>query len=343
VIKNIQALRAVAAILVVFVHLRELLQTANLPAFGYGGVDLFFVISGFVMVHTTQYAPPSPGSFIRNRLARIVPLYWLMTISVFAVAFFTPKLLGSTTTNIVHLLKSLLFIPFMKSDGLVQPTLFVGWTLNYEMFFYAVFAIGLIFKNYLIGVGYIFSILTVVVIFGFLQPAHGLLISFYTDPIILDFLLGMAVALAGRFLQNKVPKAGMLFIAISIGCLLIIVFAPIVWPNVNRVITRAIPAAVLVCAVVLLEHWGWIVQNRFVMALGEASYVLYLSHPYVTQTIQKAGVFLHSTGSASIALAAGGVGCVMLIALILNRFVEQPLSKQVRKWLAPAPLQLKPA
>ena len=111
-IKNIQALRALAAVMVVFVHLKILLDTIGLPLFGGAGVDLFFVISGFVMVHTTQKRPPSPSEFIRNRIARVVPVYWFMTLGVYGLALSAPRLLGATSGNVAELCKSLLFIPF---------------------------------------------------------------------------------------------------------------------------------------------------------------------------------------------------------------------------------------
>src|SRR3954451_25277970 len=93
-------------------------------------VNLFFVISGFIMVYTTFSRPTRPAEFLCNRIARIVPLYWLMTLGTYSIAFVAPTLLQATSTNPLELLKSLFFVPFVKSNGLVQPVLFLGWTLN---------------------------------------------------------------------------------------------------------------------------------------------------------------------------------------------------------------------
>lgn len=134
-IDSIQLLRAVAAIAVVTQHV-------PIPIFGDGlwGVDLFFVISGFIMCHATAR---SGRNFFLKRIIRIVPLYWLGTLFIYALALTLPQLLNTTTANPVDLLKSLLFIPFIKG-GIPVPIVFQGWTLNYEMFFYGLFWISLL-------------------------------------------------------------------------------------------------------------------------------------------------------------------------------------------------------
>ena len=133
-----------AALLVVFVHLDELLPRLGLPLFGGAGVDIFFVISGFIMVHTTMDRDDvTPWSFMAGRISRIVPAYWVATFAVFGIALVAPSLLRTPHLPVGELLQSLAFIPFVKDSGLTQPLLFVGWTLNYERFFYLVFAMGL--------------------------------------------------------------------------------------------------------------------------------------------------------------------------------------------------------
>ena len=90
-LQNIQALRALAALLVVFVHLGKLLGGINIPPFGHAGVDIFFVISGFIMIYTTIDRQPSPWTFVSHRLARITPIYWTVTLTVFAIALAAPE------------------------------------------------------------------------------------------------------------------------------------------------------------------------------------------------------------------------------------------------------------
>ena len=175
---NIQALRAVAALLVVFVHIDRLAELAGFrsgtTAFGNTGVDLFFVISGFIMVVTVTERPQSPSQFFRHRVARIVPLYWLVTLAVFTLALVAPVLLQSTKANPAELLKSLAFIPYPRSDGQMHPLVFVGWTLNYEMMFYALFAVGMLFARKATGFAFTLGALVLAVIAGqIVRPAGG--------------------------------------------------------------------------------------------------------------------------------------------------------------------------
>lgn len=105
-IGNIQSLRAIAAILVVFVHLEVFLHHLDLKPFGHCGVDIFFVISGFIMVQTTRRGGHSPARFMANRIARVVPLYWLLTLGVFSLALAVPSLVQNTTTDPIALINT---------------------------------------------------------------------------------------------------------------------------------------------------------------------------------------------------------------------------------------------
>jgi exopolysaccharide production protein ExoZ len=98
---------------------------------GHWGVDLFFIISGFLMCYGTE---GSGAQFLTKRLIRIVPLDWTGTRGVFSLALLAPHVLNTPTTRVVALLQSLACIPFHKGTQL-QPALFLGWPLNYEMFF----------------------------------------------------------------------------------------------------------------------------------------------------------------------------------------------------------------
>jgi exopolysaccharide production protein ExoZ len=111
---------------------------------------MFFVISGFVIVHVTKKFHRrtfGPREFFLRRLARIVPLYWIMTS---AILFYLLREYGSLArVNLTPLsvVSSYLFIPFLQTDGAMLPVHGVGWTLNYEMFFYAWFCLALLFAR----------------------------------------------------------------------------------------------------------------------------------------------------------------------------------------------------
>ncbi len=154
-IASIQILRALAALMVVFSHVQaDSFDTANRAGQHFAGfhmlplnagVDLFFVISGFIMVYASRrlFGTPRAGAqFMARRIARIVPLYWLATSLALILLGYEAARGKGAFPGVWEILASFGFIPFARpQDGLVQPVTGVGWTLNYEMFFYAVFAL----------------------------------------------------------------------------------------------------------------------------------------------------------------------------------------------------------
>ena len=153
-VASIQYLRALAALLVVFVHAQEQYPIGGriIPsAFGLGGVDLFFLISGFVMTFTAAQRPLTRLDFLKRRVVRIVPLYWTMTLATAGLIFVAPALTRDSHFAWSDLLTSLSFIPHYNAGkaGSISPIIKLGWTLNYEMFFYLVFAALLPLKPWL--------------------------------------------------------------------------------------------------------------------------------------------------------------------------------------------------
>ena len=139
---SIQYLRAVAAISVALYHvLHHWLPHDPHVGVLMGGVDIFFVISGFVMWGVTAGREGGSRSFFSNRLKRIVPLYWIVTTVMLAILLAKPALVNSRF-DVGHVVTSYLFIPRVHPvSGTFYPLLIPGWTLNYEMMFYAIFAL----------------------------------------------------------------------------------------------------------------------------------------------------------------------------------------------------------
>jgi exopolysaccharide production protein ExoZ len=273
---SIQALRAIAALLVFWGHAINAV-TAEVagefpPLYGPFGVDLFFVISGFVMVYSSERLfgqPGAPIKFFVRRLARIVPLYWAATAIL--VWFVVPY----ASTKAV--LGSLFFTPRIPSEA---PLLFVGWTLIFEMFFYTVFAIALFAQRRVAVVaGASVFLIAFTVLFG---PAPGLSahapaasgIAYLADSIIIEFMFGMAIALVYR-------AGGRLPIWATIGLLV----AGVVWlaataPAVPRLYSAGIAAALIVAALSLssMSSPKDSLLVRGVVFLGDISYSLYCTH-----------------------------------------------------------------
>jgi exopolysaccharide production protein ExoZ len=340
---NLQMLRAIAATLIVFVHLDVLLGMFRVPAFGYGGVDLFFVISGFIMVYTTHRRKITAADFLENRFARVAPIYYAATLAVYGVALFAPAILQATTTDPLQLLKSLLFIPFVKRNGLVEPVLFVGWTLNYEMFFYVIFSLGMLFRTRAVGLCCTIGAMAVLTVAGLIVPSTNVLFRFYTSPIILEFALGMLIAVA--FCQGMLFKESfwtpilILALIISIAGLVVIPLFP--YTSLSRAMTCGPAAALAVAAAVGLESRGVFVKWAAIIRTGDASYSLYLVHPFITQAFQK--LFAVTRGGAALAalLILFCLITTLLAAQCVHFMIERPLTRWARGILGA--VRLKPS
>jgi peptidoglycan/LPS O-acetylase OafA/YrhL len=337
-LRNIQALRALAAFMVVCVHLQVLAVLAGAPAIateaGNAGVDLFFVISGFIMVFTTGRKPQGPLAFLGARVRRIAPLYWSVTLAVFLVALLAPRLTQNTEADLPHLIGSLLFLPLQRADGAFRPTVFVGWTLNFEMAFYVLFALGLAAPRRWIGVAAIVTVLAATAAWGWIARPSAPALQFYTTPMILEFGLGMLLGLAWPRLRLAEGPRWPLALAALAGFVLILA-APGLWPHADRLFAFGLPAAVIVAAALCLERRGLSLDWPWLQALGAASYAIYLSHFFVTQTVvllaRKAGV--HGPWEAGAAGAAALVG-VALAGLVLHRTVEQGADRLIGRFLS---------
>lgn len=176
---SLQSLRSIAAIMVVafhsYVHLDARGIIAGIPAIvdaGRAGVDIFFVISGFIMVYISQDnfgRPGAPADFLIRRIIRVLPVYWLYTFLIASILFVAPHLFSQGKSfDLNHLMASLLFIPWENSIGDIKPVLNVGWTLNFEMYFYCLFAITL-----LLGKRYLLPLLSIVMLCGSLAGLSG--------------------------------------------------------------------------------------------------------------------------------------------------------------------------
>ncbi|HXV29553.1 MAG TPA: acyltransferase [Sinorhizobium sp.] len=317
---NIQVLRAVAATLVVWIHAQELIDGQNiLPGwarqFGYGGVDLFFVISGFIMVRTTQGKDISPLAFLKKRVIRIVPMYYFFTLSTMAVAMLVPQVFNSTSAEVSHVVKSLFFIPFEKSHERVYPLYYLGWTLNFEMLFYGVFSLSL----FLVRPIRMLAVAAVLIALAGLGRSvenltdHGVTAYFYTRPILLDFAFGMFVAwLLPTSARISNPAPWWCLLAVGTAWFILggeafpVATLPIA-PITDTVLRFGVPSALIVAGAIGLELAGFRIGNTLMRRSGDASYSIYLSHYFFV-----AGVIV-----AADRLALGGFGRAVLLAVTM--------------------------
>jgi exopolysaccharide production protein ExoZ len=286
----VQYLRATAALMVACFHTcgqipayfpfyrRSLFGSETLSA----GVDIFFVISGFIMLMSSRNM--APGEFMKRRIVRVVPLYWALTSLLAIIVLLRPELMRTTAVSWEFYFKSLFFIPYANPghNGDLVPLLVPGWSLNFEMFFYAVFALVLFAPHgrRVLIVGATFLVLAVVGYASRDSTSYRELL-FLCEPKILEFWLGMLIA--HFYLRGKLN-----FGVWIPWVLLICGFAALLWhvplppALANGVIANLVqimlPAAAIVLGTVAFESTRRVPHVGFLMFLGDASYSLYLSH-----------------------------------------------------------------
>lgn len=350
---SIQALRGLAALLVVTLHSQLELTVPGLPVFGWftehvvqrgnAGVDIFFVISGFIIAWIAvlgRAAPEGPLEFGARRFFRVVPVYWLLSAA--CALLFNP--LGWT-----GFMNSLAFLPTnaWEAPFYGSPALFVGWSLNYEVFFYAVCMVALCAgRRALVIVAAVLFFTTLVlpaVCFGYidLDPEHsypfaGVYARMITNPLILEFLLGCGAAwLFAKTRERLTPVVAGWLLAVGVAafCLsLVTVYAPfsLVW--------RGLPAALLLLGALAAEQTRLLPIPRWSVRLGALSYGLYLAHPFIIGGLNRLSAAPLAPTAIGLQLIRFAVilGLGLGLAALVHRYLERPfiaLGRHVSKRL----------
>ncbi|WP_436905916.1 acyltransferase family protein [Acinetobacter johnsonii] len=309
---GIQVLRLIAALLVVITHItfynhERLDQNVSIWSFGAIGVDIFFIISGFIMVATSGIYDGKPvhwKDFVKKRILRIVPMYWIATSIKVLALLSVPAMVLHAELDISRIIMSYLFLPQFNPAGRFEPLLGVGWTLIYEMFFYAFFAFLSIFR----------------------MPDWPA-VTMYFHPIILYFVAGMWIYHYYRKLSHK----SMMIITAIIGVLFFIL---------AFLLDMDVTAKAKSLAGFLLAIWIFLFFlaieplihgriPRVLLFLGEASYVLYLFHPLFLPIIPEFFArYMNVPAWFSVLIS---IPTALIGASIIHRIIEKP----VTKWLKP--------
>jgi peptidoglycan/LPS O-acetylase OafA/YrhL len=285
------------------------------------------VISGFIMTWLTREQfgrAGAAGPFLVRRAIRIVPAYWFFTTLMVAAVLLAGEHVRHTSVTPDQLVTSYSFIPWPRGDGKINPILSQGWTLNYEAFFYLAFAGALLFRR---GLVLLVTAFVALAALHPLVPEQWFIPRFYTAPIILEFLGGIALAriyAAGV----RLPLWGALLCAAAGVATFILVQQTGLRPD--RVVAVGIPALLVAASFILSpepERAG--LARRALQAGGDASYTIYLSHTF---TINAVTILWRAAGLRP-SWAGVAVGCALSLAaaLIFYRLIERPVTEALQR------------
>jgi peptidoglycan/LPS O-acetylase OafA/YrhL len=370
---NIQFLRFVAAMLVVLYH-----SAAGLPAnesifryvfsagesLGFAGVDIFFVISGFIMAHTSANHAGGADSFdfARRRLARIFSGYWpFFILAIVIFGHFRPEHFAES-----NLVKSFFLWPQSLNHVLLELT----WTLSYELYFYLLFSLLILFSNPRNRIGIILAAFGLLLLFNlhrhFISESFspdnfyylGFWSQFLTSPFLLEFFAGSMVA----WWMTKRPE-GPAWTWLLAGSVL---FLSGGWINeylysglieqgfhvVPRVAVYGLPDCMLLTGLVRLElaaskaspeghAAGMRAPTRFSAVTGGASYAIYLSHILILTLVWNTGFnqfVANWPGGMIIAAYVLLMSAILAYSVLHYIFLEKPLHRLFKRWIGLKPV-----
>lgn len=345
---TVQALRAIAALMVVVFHALEVWGERINPGApgvdwenGAAGVDIFFVISGFVMIVAARRLVRDPlgwVKFLRHRIERIVPLYWLLTTAKLAAVMILPALAVRTSMDPGFIAGSYLFMPVIDHAGNFRPLIPMGWTLTYEFLFYLMFALALALRTEIFRV--IVPGLGVIAALALFRQASWPAWTILFGTIVLEFIFGVILAKLTLARYRLSPRAAVAMFAAGVVA---IMAAPMISDNL-RVLMWGIPAFAIVAGTVSLEPIvarklpGWLLH------LGDASYSIYLGHGFLVPAfVLIVGKTLPGGVAAEVLAAALCLFGSAAIGWLLHRWIEQPLLRLSKPRLKLQPLIASPA
>lgn len=316
-INTIQVIRAIACIMVIICH-------SSYTDWGQTGVDFFLIISGFVIMYSTEKS--GTDSFWLKRIKRIIPLYWSVTIFTSFLIIIAPSLFNSYEVSGVYFIKSLLFIPYYH-NGLAGPIVAIGWTLNYEMLFYLIFWLNLKINKKYRGYGTVFSIILLVLIGKiFTLPT---IIDYWCNPVLLEFAYGIIIYYVMTVIEksNWKEKVANYKLSISVFSYVLIIIAielaEYFYQNIK--VSRAYYVAGIISIVVLFyvifDKQIWC--PKWILKIGDHSYEIYLLHIFCVRLCEKV---LHRIGVTGLGVMIAdiifSIFCIMCGVEVKNRILQ---------------------
>lgn len=338
---SVHTLRGLAALLVVAHHVPQYLRTHGFPTIpqfevGAFGVDIFFAISGFVMFFASKSEEITSIKFLRDRAIRILPLYWIITLTLGLTSWLIPSIFSTFTSSVETIAKSIFFVPTYGEKGLIRPILSMGWTLYYEIFFYIITAIFLYasylkFNRALIAATAIAA--SSLIVLTFTENTNNSALQLLA-PISIEFLFGTLIGFATEVALRSdgvTPRHVLkcLFTIPFAGYLLITSIPENININVDRLLFWGIPGALILISFISLEPLFNKLNQKFpsFSTIGDASYAIYLVHgisfSLSGKIIKSLGV--NSTISSAIPLFFGA----LTLGILTHIHVEKPIQKKL--------------
>ena len=327
---SIQYLRGLAALSVLGTHaLQWPLTEINMGLLKTGrlGVDVFFVISGLIITTIAGDGRFNPRDFLIRRAFRIVPAYWAATLLITILAVAIPSQFRTTVPTIEGLVKSLLFIPSLEPKA---PLLLLGWTLNFEVFFYLLFA-SLFFLGSRARTLVLLAIFACLVAIGQFVTGLGHVKAIYTSPSLVGFSFGMILAQAYRHPSFARLCQQLRWAAFAAPCVLLVAFYVVDWGGAEEIaLWKHLLMSLTALSIVLLglnyEAAGQIAYSKPFKYVGDISYSVYLFHLFSVGAIWAVAKRLFDIhqpfaylGCATLVILAG-----LASGAVCHHFIERP-------------------
>ena len=344
----IQMLRGIASILVVLLHVttncREILSynfLGNIFSFGGSGVDIFFVLSGFIITYANLHyieQPKAIGKFLKRRFIRIFPIYWIIITGFLILQLALPSFYKTHfDTGIMNMLQTYLLLP---GHNMLNG---VSWSLTNELYFYLLFLVALVIPNkkyslYLLIAYFIFLIGYSIIIPGVTigNEYMGMLLF----PMNIEFFLGVFIVL----IVSRLPQA-LSFPLLIAGIILFITGAflfnsgiEVIGKTSNQVLNRVLlfgfPSFLIILSLVKLELSRTIKMHNIFLHLGNASYSIYLIHlPIVAAFFKVIAKFNIHNNAILLFLSCILFAAVCAAGIFIYHKIEKPLIKNLNKLL----------
>jgi len=331
-VQSIQIMRGIASILVVLLHISIKWKQFGNSAFeevpvGGSGVDLFFIISGYIMCFSTDGRQLNFFRFMGLRIRRIMPFYWLTTTVGLAVFLYNPGLVNSSGGETSIWASYVLFptgAKYLNANG---------WTLSFEFFFYLIFAV-FIYKGTDKAMRYSSIILLILVALGPFFMMDGFTLNFLTNNMYLEFVMGMGCFyLFNRKEVRFATGYGVALCLLAVLALLAEQLAHVAQPQVWRGFCWGIPMLFLFAGLLSMEgpirRASSNIKSLF-LGIGNSSYSLYLIHPFALSGLARLLKHFDAVSNPMLFVVA-----LLIPTLILGHlawlYIERPLTASVKK------------